>query len=299
MSFLSPALKVINLSTKLFTYIELFKMKQTFLLVFTGILGYFISSKLNINPQTLLIYITAITLAVSGTTGLNMYYDKDIDTLMFRTKNRPLPSKKISPKEAYIVSLLFTTIGIGLGFYINLWCGIAITLGFIFDILVYTIALKRKTPLNIVFGSIAGAMPTLSGYVAHKGYINIQAILLSSIVMIWSTIHIWLISTYYINDYRKARIPMLPVVVGERKTIYTSLLSLILINIILITLYLINFTKLLSTTFSFLFTIRISTLLKKYLSTKDKNYVRKAYKILSPYIGTILILIFLERTFLP
>jgi len=284
---------------KLLVYAELFKMKQTFLLVFSGILGYLIAAGLNINPLTLLTFIAAISLAVSGTTGLNMYFDRDIDALMFRTQKRPLPSKKLPPDEAFIVSSLFTATGIGLSFYINLWCGLSITLGFIFDIFVYTIALKRRTPLNIVFGSIAGAMPILGGLVAYIGYVNIQAILLSSIIMIWSTIHIWLISIYYINDYKNAKIPMLPVVIGERKTVYISFLNLTLINIVLFVLLLINFTKLLSIVTSLIFTVVISIFLIKYLSTTDKTYVRKAYKILSPYIGIILLLLFIERTFLP
>lgn len=283
--------------SKLISYIELFKLKQTFLLVFTGILGYFIVAKLNFDLVTLLIYVVAVTLAVSGTTGLNMYYDKNIDALMFRTRNRPLPSGKISPKEASIVSIIFTATGIGLGFFINLWCGVCIALGFIFDIFVYTIALKTRTPLNIVFGSVAGAMPFLAGFAAYEGYVNVQGILLSIIIMVWSTIHIWLIATYYIDDYKRANVPMLPVVVGERKTVYISFLSVALINLILFTLLLINFVKLLSMVTSLIFTAVISTFLKRFLSTGNKMYVRRAYKILSPYLGITFLLIFFERVF--
>ena len=280
---------------RLSTYAELFKIKQTFLLVFSGVLGYLIAAQLAINPYTLFMFILASTFSVCGTTGLNMYYDKDIDALMYRTKQRPLPTKRLPYGEAYSVSLIFTSIGIGLGFLINQWVGFSILIGFLVDVLVYTIALKRRTPINIVLGAIAGGMPIFGGYVAFTGYVDEYALLLSVIVMLWAMLHIWYIAIYYLDDYRSAGVPMLPVVIGEKKTIFASFFGLL--GIFLTTLYIwyTGFGGVLSLITSCVFTILISVFAVLFLRTNRKQYSRRAYKILSPYLGVYLLVLYLER----
>ncbi len=285
--------------SKIKLYLELFKIKQTFLLVFSGVLGYLIIAKTDINLIILLLYIIASIFSICGTTGVNMYYDRDIDELMFRTKDRPLPAKKILPDEAYSVSLILVVLGVAISFMINFWVGLATLIGFIVDIYVYTVALKRRTPFNIVLGAIAGGMPLLGGYAAYTGYIDLTGILLSSIVIIWAMLHIWYIAIYYVDDYRKANVPMLPVVVGERKTIAFSILGLILINFIAVELWFIGFAKIYSFITSILFTLAIAVLSLKYLKTNNRKYSRTAYKVLSPYLGVLLIVILFERLYLP
>ena len=280
---------------RLSIYAELFKIKQTFLLVFSGVLGYLIAAQLSINPYILLMFIFASTFSVCGTTGLNMYYDKDIDALMYRTKKRPLPTKRLPPGEAYTVSLIFTAVGIGLGFLINHWVGISILIGFLVDVLVYTIALKRRTPINIVLGAIAGGMPIFGGYVAFTGYVDEYAILLSLIVILWAMLHIWYIAIYYIEDYRIAKVPMLPVVVGEKKTIYASFFGLLGIFLVALYIWFTGFGGIFSLITSCIFTTLIVIFSIAFLRTNKKQYSRKSYKVLSPYLGVYLLVLYLER----
>ena len=280
---------------RLSTYAELFKLKQTFLLVFSGALGYLIVARVSINLYTLLMFLLASTLSVCGTTGLNMYYDKDIDALMYRTKKRPLPTKRLPPGEAYSVSLVFTLIGISLGFMINQWVGLSILVGFLVDVFVYTIALKRRTPINIILGAIAGGMPIFGGYVAFTGYVDIYAVLLSTIVIIWAMLHIWYIAIYYIEDYRIAKVPMLPVVIGERKTIYASFIGILGIFLVDFYIWYTGFGGIFSLITSIIFSVLILTFSIAYLRTNKKQYSRKAYKVLRPYLGVYLLVLYLER----
>ncbi len=283
---------------KLRHYAELFKLKQTFLLVYSGIFGYLIAAGLNIDLVKLILFMIASTLSISGTTGLNMYYDRDIDAIMLRTRNRPLPANKLDPNEAFAVSMTLTVMGIALGFLINYWVGIAILLGFLIDVYVYTVFLKRKTPLNIVIGAIAGGMPIFGGYMVYTGYPTLKAVFLLLIIAIWAMLHIWYIAIYFIEDYRKANIPMLPIVVGEKSTIYVSFIGIFMLNFIVFVMFYLNYATIYAILTSIVFSIIICIALIRFLKTADKKYVRRAYKLLSPYQGVLLIVFLIEKIFL-
>ena len=283
--------------SKIKAYGELFKLKQTALLVYSGIFGYLIAAGLGIDWKTLCIFIVASFLSVSGTTGLNMYYDRDIDAIMFRTRTRPLPMGKLDPDEAFAVSMTLTIMGIALGFLINYWVGLSILLGFLIDVYVYTVFLKRRTPLNIVIGAIAGGMPIFGGYAAYVGYPTLKGTLLLLIIAIWAILHIWFIATYYVEDYARAGIPMLPVVVGEEKTVKISFLGLIILFLIILIMKMMNYATIYSLALSGIFTIFICIVLIKYLRTNNREFIRRAYKVLNPYLGFLLIALFLEKIF--
>jgi len=286
------------INVKLRHYAELFKLKQTFLLVYSGIFGYLIAAGLNIDLVKLILFMIASTLSISGTTGLNMYYDRDIDAIMLRTRNRPLPANKLDPNEAFAVSMTLTVMGIALGFLINYWVGIAILLGFLIDVYVYTVFLKRKTPLNIVIGAIAGGMPIFGGYMVYTGYPTLKAVFLLLIIAIWAMLHIWYIAIYFIEDYRKANIPMLPIVVGEKSTIYVSFIGIFMLNFIVFVMFYLNYATIYAILTSIVFSIIICIALIRFLKTADKKYVRRAYKLLSPYQGVLLIVFLIEKIFL-
>lgn len=280
---------------KLKYYVELFKLKQTFLLVLSGIFGYLIAAGTNINLFTLILFIVASILSVSGTTGLNMYYDRDIDAIMFRTHLRPLPQNKIKSKEAYGVSLIFTVLGVGIAFLINPWVGFAILTGFIVDVYVYTVMLKRKTPINIAIGAIAGGMPIFGGFLAYTGAFDIRALILASVVAVWAMLHIWFIAIYYLDDYRRANIPMLPVVIGERKTIFSIIIGIGVIQILFLILWLMGIAGSFTIIVSLAFTTVLTLLCINFLKTNEKRWTRYGYKVLSPYLGVTLLVIILER----
>ena len=203
---------------------ELIKARQTVLLVYTGVFSYLItvaSEAVEINWFNLLHLAISLYLAVSGTTVLNMYIDRDIDAIMERTKDRPLPSGKITASTVLIVGTLLTVIGIFLAFLTLNWLSaLIIFFGFFFDVVVYSILLKRRTKFSIIFGGIAGGLPAWAGRVAITGSLDWVGFLLLIFILAWIPVHILTIALIPKNfeGYKKAKIPMWPVVSSEAQT---------------------------------------------------------------------------------
>jgi len=151
--------------------------------------------------------------AIGSVTAINMYFDRDIDALMPRTMRRPLASGMLNPEAtlAFFAALLAVSL-YAAARLVNVYFAAAILLGFLFDIVAYTLLLKRRTPLNIVAGAVAGGAPALGGWAAATGRIDVNAVLFSLIVAAWVPAHIWFLATYYREDYEAANVPMLPVV---------------------------------------------------------------------------------------
>jgi len=204
-------------------YGELIKTKQTILLLYTAIFAYFITAaELHIfNWWDLIFMILSLFLAVSGTTALNMYIDRDIDAIMERTKNRPLPSGKISPSTVLINGLVLTILGILIAFLTLNWLtALIIFFGFFFDVVIYSIWLKRRTKFSIIFGGIAGGLPAMAGRVALFGRLDDVGMYFLLFILTWIPVHILtlaLIPKNY-NGYKEAKIPMWPVVSSKKQT---------------------------------------------------------------------------------
>ena len=176
------------------------------------------------------------TLAAGGANSMNHYFDRDIDKLMSRTSNRPLPRKAMPDIHALIFGLLLSLIAITLLYYtINLLAAIITLFSIFFYAIIYTAYLKRRTIQNIVIGGAAGSTPPLIGWVAVNNEISIEAILLFLIVFYWTPAHFWALALLKEKDYSNAKVPMLPVVVGKKEACKLILLySLALISISII-----------------------------------------------------------------
>lgn len=187
-------------------YGSLIKSYQTGLLVTTGIAGYLSAVRIPA-LYDLAVLAGTLFLAVSGSTILNMVYDRDIDALMDRTKGRPLPAGLLGVRGALWVG--FFTAGTGLlwALTINLFYASILLLGIFLDIGVYTIWLKRKTAWSIVLGGISGGMPILAGRVFALGQIDIVGLFFAVAILLWIPSHIMTFSMNYYEDYRRARIP--------------------------------------------------------------------------------------------
>ncbi len=211
---------------------ELIKARQTVLLVYTGVFSYLItvaSEAVEINWFNLLHLAISLYLAVSGTTVLNMYIDRDIDAIMERTKDRPLPSGKITASTVLITGTILTAGGIFLAFLtLNLVTAIIIFLGFFFDVVVYSILLKRRTKYSIIFGGIAGGLPAWAGRTAILGSLpgieffglDWVGFLLLIFILAWIPVHILTIALKPRNfqGYKKANITMWPIVSSKAQT---------------------------------------------------------------------------------
>ncbi len=213
--------------------LEVIKPKQTLLLMITFIVSFAVAGG---RSETLPVCLLATFLTISGTTALNMWIDRDIDALMMRTRKRPVPSGELSPMVCAVYGLLLFTSGLLLALQVSIEFGFVLFLGLIFDILVYTVMLKRKSPYSVIVGGFAGAMPALAGWVAVEGF-SLPGFLIAGLVLLWIPSHIWFIAMHYEEDYRTARIPMLPLVVGMKKTSIAIALATFLMLLLSIAIY--------------------------------------------------------------
>lgn len=211
-------------------YFDLTKPKVVLLITFTAFVGMLLSSP-NIIPFPILIFgLLGITLAAAAGAALNQVIDQRIDALMDRTRYRPLPTGDIDTPHATIFAVSLVIISmIILGTLVNLLTMALAFIAFIGYALIYTIYLKRSTPLNIVWGGIAGAMPPLLGWTAATGKIALDPILLVALIFIWTPPHFWALAIKRRAEYARADIPMLPVTHGVQHTklqilIYTGVL---------------------------------------------------------------------------
>ncbi|MCK4858019.1 MAG: heme o synthase, partial [candidate division Zixibacteria bacterium] len=207
-----------TLTVKIRLYWRMTKSLQTGLLLSTGLAGY-MSARCPVQTwQTLLALAGSLFLAISGSTVINMVYDRDIDARMPRTQKRPLPKGQVSVVEAFTLGAVLSVIGIGWATFLSPLYGLVVFAGLFFDVVVYTIWLKRRTPWSIIWGGIAGGMPALAGRVLGLGTIDWIGLALALAVLLWIPTHIMTFSLRYREDYAKAGVPTFPAVYGERIT---------------------------------------------------------------------------------
>ena len=201
-------------------YFTLLKPKVMSLVVFTGFAGMWVAPGFShMHPVIAATAVLCIALGAGAAGAINMWYDRDIDAVMNRTKNRPIPLGRVNADEALSFGVILSLLSVmTMGVAVN-WMAAAL-LGFanLFYVFVYTMWLKRRTPQNIVIGGAAGAFPPMIGWAAVTGDITTASIVLFCIIFFWTPPHFWALSLFANEDYKRANIPMLPVVAGERAT---------------------------------------------------------------------------------
>jgi len=200
-------------------YIKLLKAPQTGLLLFTSIAGY-LSSSGQLSSGSVVLALFGMLLAIGGATALNMSFDEDIDAKMDRTKNRPVPKGIISSRNSLIFGSVLIIIGLLLAYYIQPLYSIIVALGVIFNYIIYTLWLKRRSALSIIFGGVAGGMPILAGRVLAIGSIDLVGILMSLGILFWIPTHILSLAMNHSKDYKIAGVPTIPNKFGFTKTRY-------------------------------------------------------------------------------
>jgi len=271
------------------SFYEIIKPKQTMLLMVTFVVAYLVAAR-GISLYHFIQAFAATVLTVAGTTALNMWLDSDIDALMPRTEKRPIPSGRLTPRGCAVYGSILFLIGIAIGLNVGLDFVIVLSLGLFFDIIVYTILLKRKSPYSIVLGGLAGAMPSLAGWVAVNGIGFpgvLPGIILSTIVLLWIPSHIWYLSIHYEEDYRRANIPMLPLVVGMEKASWAIVVSVALMLILVALLFVILPLSFAYLILSLLVTAYFLYKAVKFAKSPDRMKARKMYKLASMTLGII------------
>ena len=206
------------LALDLNSFFNLMKPRVMSLVLFTCMVGLLIAPN-TVDLKTSLISLLAVAIGSGAAGALNMWYESDLDALMSRTCLRPIPSGKVRRNQALYFGIILSFMSITILYYsANLISAIllASTIGFYFFI--YTIWLKRKTSQNIVIGGAAGALPPVIGWTIAVGSITIEPIILFLIIFVWTPSHFWALSLYKSGDYKKAKIPMLPVIAGTKTT---------------------------------------------------------------------------------
>lgn len=224
---MSVQLSIVNLKLKIRLYLPLIKSLQTGLLLATGIAGY-LSAHTHVHIPTLIGMALSLLLAISGSTIMNMWYDHDIDARMKRTHKRPAASGALSRGEVFWVGTVISILGVGWSLLIAPLFGIVVFAGWFFDVVVYTLWLKRITCWSIVWGGISGAMPILSGRVLAIGHIDLIGVLLALSILFWIPTHTLTFSIKFREDYRNAGVPTFPSTYGEAFTRATIAISSVL-----------------------------------------------------------------------
>ena len=258
----------------------LMKPRVMSLVIFTCAVG-FLTSNSDTNTLDAMISIAFVSIGAGAAGCLNMWYESDLDALMTRTCLRPIPTGKINRKQALIFGITLSVISvIALNYFSNFLSASLLLFTIFFYLFVYTIWLKRKTPQNIVIGGVAGALPPVIGWTIATNAISLEPLAYFLIIFFWTPSHFWALSLYKADDYKKAKIPMLPLTDGIEKTkLYIFVYSLLMLPVIIFP-YLIGFSGFVYLVPAIILTVYYNIIcydLYKY--KKNKFDLKKAKKV--------------------
>ena len=199
-------------------FFALMKPRVMSLVIFTGFAGMYLAP-VDMHPVLAAISLFAIAAGAGASGAINQWYDRDMDALMTRTRNRPIPAGKVIPEEALAFGIVISVLSVMLlSLASNLLAGGLLAFTIFFYAVVYTVWLKRSTPQNIVIGGAAGALPPLVGWAAMTGTVTLEPIILFTLIFVWTPPHFWALALVKNDDYRLANVPMLPVTAGADET---------------------------------------------------------------------------------
>ena len=280
--------------------IEISKPRIVVLLVITAVTSMYAASKL-VGPELdnfgLIHIIIAGALASAGSSALNHYYDRDIDPLMKRTSNRPIPSGRIKPSHVLVYGLAVSVISVIYGaLALNLISAFFIALGIFFYVIIYTACLKRLNSSNIVIGGFAGSAAAMAGWSAATGSMDILGFLVGFLVFVWTPSHFWCLAMKMKDEYTEANVPMLPVLIGMQKTSKYILVNTLILLPYSLMLYAfgmgIVYTAIAAAAGSLM-------LVYHYKLTKlpTSEFAWKAYKVTAPYLTIIFLAVAIDAAF--
>jgi len=225
-------------------FFNLMKPRVMSLVIFTCAVGLLIAP-VKVSFTTAICSLIAVALGSGAAGALNMWYESDLDSLMSRTCLRPIPTGKLTKKQALAFGILSSFVSVvALYIFSNLVAATTLLVTILFYVFIYTIWLKRKTPQNIVIGGASGALPPVIGWAIATNGIALEPIILFLIIFIWTPSHFWALSLYKSEDYRKAKIPMLPVTSGIKKTKFNIFFYALILFPVVVAPYFLNFSGL-------------------------------------------------------
>ncbi len=280
--------------------VEVSKPRIIVLLVITAVTSMYAASKL-VGPELdnfgLLHIIVAGALASAGSSALNHYYDRDIDPKMNRTRQRPIPSGRITASKVLIYGLVVSCISVIYGYFaLNPATAFFIALGIFSYVIIYTAWLKRLNPSNIVIGGIAGSAAAWAGWSAATGSMDLLGFLIGFLVFVWTPSHFWCLAMKIKDEYAQANVPMLPVVIGMQRTS-----KYILANTLILLPYSLMLSAFGMGIIYFIIAAASGGLMLAYHYKLTKNptseFAWKAYKVTAPYLTIIFVAVALDAAF--
>ena len=281
-------------------YYELTKPKIWYLLVFTAFGAALTASllfKIEVTPLQWFLLLTGVAAGSAVADTITGYNDRDIDAIMERTKSRPIPSGRISPRNALIFGLILTTVSLVCAWLINYIALGLMAFGLFDNIIVYSKWLKRRSQANIILGGFSGAAPALIGYVAVTTQ-NIEiGLVMAALVFFWIPTHIWSLALHVKKDYTKARVPMLPVVADERTSVRVIAITTLLMVAFSIVPFFLNQFGLIYLITATVFGI-VMILLSTWLMVRPSERASwMVFKFSSPYLTALFIAFILDAAF--
>ena len=280
-------------------FFNLMKPRVMSLVIFTCAVGLLIAPT-TINFVNAICSLFAVALGSGAAGALNMWYESDLDSLMTRTCLRPIPTGKLTKNQALIFGAVSSIISvIALYVFANLIAAIILSITILFYVFVYTMWLKRKTPQNIVIGGAAGALPPVIGWSIATNGISLEPIILFLIIFIWTPSHFWALSLYKTDDYKKAKIPMLPITSGVKTTKFNIFIYSIILFPTVLSPYFFNFSGLfylnLAIIMSGYYILIAYKLLKEKNSIKEKKLASKLFGYSILYLFMIFVFILIDK----
>ena len=287
----SKALKL-DLFAYLKALFDLMKPRVMSLVIFTCVVGLLIAP-VKVDFWNAFVSILAVALGSGAAGVLNMWYEADLDSAMTRTCLRPIPTGKVTKKEALIFGILASAISVTtLYLFSNLVATLILVTTILFYVFIYTIWLKQKTSQNIVIGGVSGALPPVIGWAVATGNISLESIILFLVIFIWTPSHFWALSLYKMEDYKNANIPMLPVISGIKVTkLYIFVYALLLFPIILAPFFL-NYFGIIYLLISGILATYYIYICYKLLKTQESSLEKKIAKQVFGFSILFLFLVF-------
>jgi protoheme IX farnesyltransferase len=286
-------------------YVEVSKPRIVLVLVITAIASALAASRFDASPQVgwdipardLILLALSGAVASMGASALNHYFDRDIDGLMERTSRRPIPAHKIAARKVLIYGLCMCVLSIGASwFLLNPYVAAMIFIGIVFYVVVYTIWLKRNNALNIVIGGFAGSAASMAGWASTTGSIDVTGFLVGWLVFMWTPPHFWCLAIKSRDEYASARIPMLPVLIGNEKTAEYIFLNTVILLPYSLALYFFGLGLVYTVTAG---VAGSAMLVYHYMLTKKPTpaFAWKAYKVTAPYLVIVFVALALDALF--
>ena len=269
------------------------------LVLFTCMVGLLIAPN-NVEFTSACISLLAVAIGSGAAGTLNMWYESDVDALMSRTCLRPIPTGKVKKDQALYFGIILSALSVSIIYFsANLISAILLASTIAFYFFIYTIWLKRKTPQNIVIGGAAGALPPVIGWTISTGSISVEPLILFLIIFLWTPSHFWALSLYKSGDYKRAKIPMLPIIFGAKTTKINILVYALIMSPAVVAPYFFNFASLFYLIASSIMTVYYIYLCLKLYSSKiakaSNKIARKIFIFSIFYLFFIFLILLIDN----